>query len=282
MPDAVTPDALTPDAAKPDATKPGTTKPGAALPDAAGLFTRFDYAAYGRLLDLLGSDRRNVRCRDLRDEPWPDRFYLLRHDVDFCPAAAECMAEFEHERGVRATYFLLLSGRHYNLLSPEHCRLPARLAALGHEVGLHYDVAALEPPERALAAQADLLALLAGTEVVSIAMHNPSVSGEDPFTGFAGFLNAYDHRFTREIGYFSDSCGAWRDEAVARLTGVAPPARLQLLIHPFFWGERHADRWERLREFAREQARAISEREAATRAAWANHTGVREHEARRA
>jgi hypothetical protein len=260
---------------------PDTTIPRRVMPSAAGVFTHFDYASYGRLLDLLGSDRRCVRFRDLRDGDWPERFCLLRHDVDFCPAAAERMARLEHERGVQATYFLLLSGRYYNLLSAEHCRLPGRLVALGHEVGLHYDVTALDPPEPALTTQAELLALLAGIDVGAIAMHNPSVSGEDPFRGHPRYLNAYDDRFTREINYFSDSCGAWRDDTIATLAGGAPPARLQLLIHPFFWGERHADRWERLEDFARTQAEAIPARQAVTRAAWSSHAGVREHDARR-
>lgn len=257
--------------------------------EALELFRRFDYATYGRLLTRLAEDRRNVRLGDLADAPWPARFFILRHDIDLCPAAAQRMAEFEQERGLRATYFLLLGGRHYNLLAPEHCGLPARLTALGHEVGLHYDVAALAPPEagpqlreRTLRAQAELLATLAGAPVRSIAMHNPSVRGEDPFRSHSGFLNAYADRFAREIAYASDSGGAWRDATVAALSGQAPPARLQLLIHPFFWGEAHADRWGRLSGFAARRAASLAEREAATRAAWTHHAGVREHDARRA
>ena len=134
--------------------------------------------------------------------------------------------------------------------------------------------------DTAALAQADLLALLAGTEVRSIAMHNPSVSGEDPFRTQTGFLNAYSDRFAREIGYASDSCGAWRDQTVAVLTSGALPARMQLLVHPFFWEERHADRWQRLRGFTERRIAAVAEREAATRAAWSVHAGVREHDAR--
>ncbi len=254
------------------------------MSDPVALFERFDFDTYGRLLALLESDRRAVRFCDLRDEPWPERFFILRHDVDLTPESALRMAEFERARGTRATYFLLLSGRFYNLQAPEYSRLPARLVELGHEVGLHYNVNALVAPggmERALRAQADLLSLLAGTEVHAIAMHNPSSSGADPFRQSAGFLNAYGDRFAREIGYLSDSCGAWRDQAVTALSGTAGPARLQLLIHPFFWGERHADRWQRLDEFVEQRRTAIAARAAATRDAWSAHAGVREHDARR-
>ncbi|MCK6570984.1 hypothetical protein L6V77_07705 [Myxococcota bacterium] len=256
--------------------------------DASGLFRRFDFSTYGRLLDHLAAHGRNVRLCDLADHPWPARFFILRHDVDFCPDAALRMAAFEQSRGIRATYFLLFGGRHYNLLAAEYCGVPARLAAMGHEVGLHYDVASLSPPdagtqsrERALHAQAELLAVLAGVPVRSIAMHNPSERGEDPFRADPSFLNAYGDRFAREIVYASDSAGAWRDAAVAALSERAPPDRMQMLIHPFFWADRHADREERMRVFTEQRAAELAARAAAARASWARHVGVREHDARR-
>ncbi len=245
---------------------------------------RFDYATYERLLARVGAGRENLRFCDWSADAGPERFFILRHDVDLCPAAALRMAEFEHERGLRATYFLLMSGHDYNLLSPEHCALPARLVALGHEVGLHYDAGMIETvagaePEAVLEAQAALLGRLAGTPVRSISMHNPSVSGADPFRATTRYVNAYDERLTRRIGYFSDSCGAWRDSAVAALEGDLP-ARLQLLVHPFFWDHAHADRRRRLEAFVDARREHLERRAAEIKAGWEDHAGVREHDAR--
>ena len=50
------------------------------------------------------------------------------------------LAEQEAGREVRATYFLLAGTSYYNLLGPEHAHVARELVAMGHEVGLHYDV----------------------------------------------------------------------------------------------------------------------------------------------
>lgn len=176
---------------------------------------RFDYASYQRLMDRLLATHRALRFRDLLSETPPGSFFLLRHDVDYVPAAALRLAELEAARGLSATFFLLMNTFHYNLLDPEHAGLARRLASLGHEVGLHYDVRFFRAfPEEEwpalLEEQARMLGHLAGTPVVSIAMHQPGTVGADPFRARTRFLNAYDDRTFREMPYYSDSC---RDRA---------------------------------------------------------------------
>src|SRR5688572_11464273 len=102
------------------------------------MLERFDFDTYGRLLDLLKSGRPNLTFRDFHSGTSPDRFFILRHDVDMSPAAALRMAEWESARGFRATYFVLLTSEWYNLLELRHVGFPRRLVELGHEVGLHY------------------------------------------------------------------------------------------------------------------------------------------------
>ena len=96
---------------------------------------RFDHETYWRILDRLSRTHRPVRFADLRPGLPGTPFFILRHDIDFSPAAALRLAEMEAARGVRATYFLLLNTFYYNLLSPEHTDVPRRIAELGHEVG---------------------------------------------------------------------------------------------------------------------------------------------------
>ena len=47
---------------------------------------------------------------------------FLRHDVDLSLEAALAMARIEHERGARASYFLMTESRFYNLDSNRHWR----------------------------------------------------------------------------------------------------------------------------------------------------------------
>ena len=145
---------------------------------------RFDHETYWRILDRLSRTHRPVRFADLRPGLPGTPFFILRHDIDFSPAAALRLAEMEAARGVRATYFLLLNTFYYNLLGPEHADVARRIAELGHEVGLHYDLRFLQafPGRRfkeLLDEQARLLGRLSGVPVESVALHQPALVGED-------------------------------------------------------------------------------------------------------
>jgi hypothetical protein len=131
-----------------------------------------------------------------------------------------------------------------------------------------------------LQVEIELLGKLSGKPVVSIAMHNPSLSGEDRLTTQTSLINAYDPRFTRDIAYFSDSCGAWRDATVDYLQGHNIPERLQLLLHPLFWSEQSGNRWKRLETWGNDLRRKLESYEDLVQRVWLSHAGVQEHERR--
>jgi hypothetical protein len=246
----------------------------------------FDYATYWSLLSRIAATHRIVRFADMRAGEPAGPFCILRHDVDYSPAAALRLAEQEAARGVRATYFLLAGTNYYNLLAPEHAHFAHELVALGHEVGLHYDVRSFLPfPReewpRLLRAQAMLLGELAGEPVTSMAMHQPALHGDDPFRGRDhGFVNAYDDRFTRDATYVSDSCRAWRDSGWSMITAGAFPPRLHLCLHPVNWGDVDRGRERIFREVHDELMAATAAARDELLAKIACHSGVLEHEAR--
>jgi len=245
----------------------------------------FTYGAYRDLIGRVRQGRENVCLGSFAAGPAPRRYFILRHDVDFCPRRAEAMAALEAEMGVRATYFFLLSSPHYSLLAEPFCRTPRRIAAMGHEIGLHYDIDALAAAAGAgkdelFRQQVEVLERVSGSEIAAVALHGPSFSGEGPPRGVERFVDAYDPRFTREIAYVSDSAGAWRDETFRALTGDDLPARLQLLIHPFFWGDDQADRWVRLAQWAEERRQWLAEAVRQAEGNWRIHPAVAEHDGR--
>jgi hypothetical protein len=63
----------------------------------------------------------------------PARLVLLRHDVESSPAQALRMADVERARGLVATYFFRVKRRSYDL------SVIAPIAAMGHEIGYHYE-----------------------------------------------------------------------------------------------------------------------------------------------
>lgn len=63
----------------------------------------------------------------------PERFVILRHDVDKRPLYAQRMAQLEATMGAKASYYFRI-GKQSN--APECIR---KIASLGHEIGYHYE-----------------------------------------------------------------------------------------------------------------------------------------------
>jgi hypothetical protein len=248
---------------------------------------RFDYETFWQILDRVRETHRIVRFADVRDRVPDEPFAILRHDVDYSTDAALRMAADESARGVRATYFLLLNGAYYNVFDPRHASVPARLVALGHEVGLHYDVTFLRQFPRTrwrelMRLQAAVLEGLSGEPVVSIAMHQPGIHGDDPLRGQPefDFVNAYDDRFVRDATYLSDSCRAWRDAAWELLTRGPLPRAIQLALHPLNWNVHDRDRVAIFQDLHVGLAREIESAGCELLDKIERHQSVIEHEAR--
>lgn len=245
----------------------------------------FDYDTYWWIIDRLAATNRPVCFADLVDGIPPDPFFILRHDVDYSTEAALRLAEQESRRGVRATYFLLMNCFYYNLLSPGEAHVARRLAELGHEVGLHYDVNffrvfSRKEWDRLLRTQASILEKLSGEPVLSIAMHQPGLNGQDPFRDCSEFTNAYDDRFVRDMLYVSDSCRAWYDHAWKMLESGPVPSRIQLVLHPINWSETDRDRATIFTSLHRDLARSVEAAGDDLLAKIYKHKGVLEHQAR--
>ncbi len=165
---------------------------------------------------------------------------LWRHDVDFSPQAALRLARIEHSIGVRCTYLFLLRGTFYNLLEERNARIVRSIAALGHEVGLHFDPAAAGARDRrsfdkALLAEAGAMQQLLGVHVTSFSLHNPDLSPVCPREDrCAGLRNAYAARLFGTADYCSDSNGYWRFEPLDVFLG-RPHRAIHVLTHPGWW-----------------------------------------------
>jgi hypothetical protein len=94
---------------------------------------RFTHAAYADLVDAIdaaGCETMTVR-EYLSPDRLPERFVVLRHDVDRKPGRAEELARLEADLGVSASYYF-----HPSAFRETRAE---RVADMGHEVGYHYD-----------------------------------------------------------------------------------------------------------------------------------------------
>ncbi|MEK9660922.1 MAG: hypothetical protein VW644_04165 [Alphaproteobacteria bacterium] len=173
-----------------------------------------------------------------------ERHLVLRHDLDMSIDAAVSIAGIEAELGVSAHYFVLLRTEMYNPWSDHARHQLDRIAALGHEIGLHFDaslysddIAALD---RAAAEECTVLAALTGRPVETISFHRPSPALLGRPGTIAGRRHSYEPRYFHDIGYCSDSRGAWHHGHPLAHDAVADGRALQLLTHPIWWDRDNA------------------------------------------
>jgi peptidoglycan/xylan/chitin deacetylase (PgdA/CDA1 family) len=181
------------------------------------------------------------------------RHLILRHDIDMSIEAARRLAEVETDIGVVATYFVLLGTELYNPWSDQGRRQLDVIAGLGHEIGLHLD-AGLYPDnwgtlEAAAEEECSVLEALVGKPVRTISFHRPAETLIGRIGKLAGRRHAYEPRYFSEMGYCSDSRGAWQHGAPLDHSAIAAGTALQLLTHPIWWVGEAATPKERLRQF---------------------------------
>lgn len=99
-----------------------------------------DLDAIGRLVQAA-DETVPVREAFTRRNDWPERFLTIRHDMDHDVENAMRFAEWEANRGIRSTYFVLHNDWYWG---PDPARPSAlvlnaleAIASMGHEIGLH-------------------------------------------------------------------------------------------------------------------------------------------------
>ncbi|MEY8197898.1 MAG: hypothetical protein RPS47_01520 [Colwellia sp.] len=165
---------------------------------------------------------------------------LWRHDIDFSPQRALALAEIEHDCGVKSTYFIQLNSWFYNVFETEIRNIFTKIKELGHDFGLHFDVAAYNVKdrssfERKLSFEKNTLEELLSIKINSFSFHNPSEFVSDfQETVIADMLNVYCSEIVNKYEYCSDSNGFWRFKRMVDFVGN-DFQYIQVLTHPGWW-----------------------------------------------
>ncbi|HOI69462.1 MAG TPA: hypothetical protein PLN41_06945 [Methanothrix sp.] len=143
----------------------------------------------------------------------PERFVIMRHDVDRMPGHALETARIEEELGIGATYYFRAVN---HVFKPDIIR---QIRDLGHEIGYHYETLSEANGDYNKAIglfQSDLNKFRAICEVQTICMHGRPLSKYDN----RDLWNAYDFMdfgivgeaylsAGKELNYFSDTGRSW-------------------------------------------------------------------------
>lgn len=157
-----------------------------------------------------------------------------RHDIDYHPACALEMAEFEALHGVKATFYVMARSEDYNAFSPSVRNVLYGILSHGHELGIHVDLtlprdASTPPWLLARHASADYRLLSSVYPVTrQVSFHAPPTDVYwQPVPGF-------DHALGPQWAdrHIADSRGVWRQEPEQFLR---ENERAQVSLHPEWW-----------------------------------------------
>lgn len=199
----------------------------------------FSLAIYRRT--LLKANRLGYRSMLFGDVPHdvkfiPENTILLRHDIEYSVDCAYKMAELEHSLGWKSSYFVLVHSIFYNPFTPHNISMLAKMADMGHEIGLHYETYYYE--DRGLDAiegiksDADYLGNSLGRPVRCVSQHRPARSSVLEEIG-KEYIDAYRRELIYDIFYVSDSGVKWRHESLE--TCLGKHSVIHALLHPDYW-----------------------------------------------
>ena len=235
-----------------------------------GSFPDFRYTCFRQLLHTARSHftahRLGEALKLLPNNGSPILF--LRHDVKISLHKALRMAEIEHEYGLPATYLVRCDSPLYSLSGRQARILLMELVQMGHEVGLHFDLAhetrqspsylRLIESEIHLACERIEQIICRPVRSLSFQRTIPLLSGGPLLIN--GCINA-DSEELREW-CLSDSGGKWsKSDPLSQLTHPTGPM-LQLILHPIWWGDEQKPAPQRLQEFFELATREKSPRDA--------------------
>ncbi len=205
-----------------------------------------------------------VQFRDfLSASTLPERYIVLRHDVDFAPQHSLEMAELEHAAGVRSTFHVLVDGHFYNPLQPIVIRQLRRIHELGHEVGLHFAVsnAVHDDLGEEVAFRLRILSTLIGAPIQSFSQHDVVNAGATAVTLPAEHAPCVDVSAAireHDLLYVSDSAMMWRRFTFE--TALEENRNLCLLAHPHSWLHPEDDYVAMIRAFESREVQAVTDR----------------------
>lgn len=205
-----------------------------------------------------------VQFRDfLPGRALPERYIVLRHDIDFAPAFSLEMAELEHEAGVASTFFVLVDGQFYNPLQKDVIRQLRKIHSLGHEIGLHFAVSSAVDSDigREVALRLEILSALAGVTVRSFSQHDPVNAGFASVAlpdGHRACVDASRVIHDNDLLYVSDSAMMWRRYTFE--TALDQDRNLCLLAHPHSWLHPQDDYVAMIRDLESREVQAVTDR----------------------
>ena len=163
-------------------------------------------------------------------------FVVLRHDIDLSLRPALEIARIEHERGVQATYFVLLRSPFYNVFSRSNAEIMSQIHGYGHQLATHIDLAFYNDDWANALMEVEVMSKyypFIDTQLVSL--HSSYDLHRIPIDVFQELDNVYGSAVRGDMAYISDSTGRWRYGHPLESEAFQARKPIHLLTHPVWW-----------------------------------------------
>lgn len=182
------------------------------------------------------------------------RFCIIRHDVEFSVDRAYNLAKLEHEEfKIKTNYFFQLRNNSYNLISEKNIKLVTKIFDMGHNIGLHVHLGALDNPnlenkiKKYILDDIETISKYLKIKVNRFSYHRPPNYLLAMTLKIDGMINAYNPLFFQyykekrpeklDVYYISDSQHKWNYGSPIDLIKKNVD-KMQILMHPYSWSEK--------------------------------------------
>lgn len=162
---------------------------------------------------------------------------IMFHDVDHDISLCKNFMTVEKDLGIKATYFLRLHAKSYNMLSNKSINFAKEILDNGGDIGLHYEPS-FRPVrnvsyEHHINQEMEILATHIDKEVKIYNLHEPTRTGKDLTFCMPEKNRCYNSEFLQQYKYLSDSSCRWREGCFSEHVGKW--SKILVLTHPIWW-----------------------------------------------
>jgi len=173
----------------------------------------FSLPKFRQICESISRNYPTITVLDYFEKRHPDKFIIMRHDIDRFPGNALKTAKVEHELGIRATYYFRSNNGIF------HTKIIKQIEKMGHEIGYHYEVLSETNGDQEKAIElfrSNLEKLRKISTVKTICMHGRPLSKFDNRDLWKAY-NYKDYGIVGEaylsvgddLNYFSDTGRCW-------------------------------------------------------------------------
>lgn len=171
------------------------------------------------------------------------KFIILRHDLDFDLNFAIKLAQIEHQKNVKSTYFIMLHHPLYNIWTKSNQLILKKIINLGHTIGLHFDLAFYNSKINNqkllnfyIEEELSFLSKITNSKIYFVSFHQPQAEIlQNQIYLKDRFESVYNKIYFIDIKYISDSTGRWCEASINKFLQESKFDKIQFLSHPALW-----------------------------------------------